>query len=72
MWGVRERQVEGESESLGQSYWENELGKSVGGKMRGGDLDMLRWRCLLDIQVETISRLLEDTADINLGWLLKP
>lgn len=42
MWGVGERQVEGELGSLGQNYLGNELGKSVGRKMRGRVLDMLR------------------------------
>lgn len=49
------------------------MGKSGGeGKRTGGVLDMLSLRCLLDIQVETISRHLEGTGVINLGWLLKP
>lgn len=54
MWGVRERGgVESDSKSLGQSYWKDELGESVGGKMRGGVLDMVSWRCLFNVQVET-------------------
>lgn len=54
MWNVRERgRVESDSTSLGQNYWKDELGESVGGKMRGAVLDMVSWRCLFNIQVVT-------------------
>lgn len=55
MWDVRERgEVESDSKRFGQSYWKDELGGgAVGGKMRGGGLDMVSWRCPFNIQVET-------------------
>lgn len=64
---VRERGFEGESKSLGQSYWKEEMGKSGQGETKGEVSDMLSLD--VDAQVETISRHLERTGRINLGWL---
>lgn len=42
---VRERGFEGESKSLGQSYWKEEMGKSGQGETKGEVSDMLSLGC---------------------------